>query len=139
MTYIAWGACLSMPVGGTDGELPADVHAYQVFGCIYLFLALGSFVRDPSIFNFGDDDETPALAETLNESGGESSGEITKKSAIIFFLIHALGSLYVITLLCHERSSTTYWAMAVSSWLMLALFGWSLIAPQVLDRDFGYH
>jgi len=147
MCYVAWGACLEIPIGGDDGEVLVDPLPYQVFGCIFLFLALGSFVRDPSVLTFGiideEDEESGGAAQALNnvaEDGGglENASEPAYKSTIIFFLIHALASLYVIPLLEHDRSFTGFWAMAATTWMMLALFAWSLIAPQVLDRDFGY-
>eukprot|EP00397_Hematodinium_sp_SG-2012_P031273 GEMP01033172.1.p1 GENE.GEMP01033172.1~~GEMP01033172.1.p1 ORF type:complete len:405 (+),score=53.24 GEMP01033172.1:41-1255(+) len=141
MTFVAWDACLSIPADPYN-EVQVDPTANRVFGFIFLSLALGSFVRDPKIFNFEDDDD--ALISNDAETGGDGGGEdgdgtaVSKKSTCIFFLIHMFGALYVITLLCDRRSPTTFWALAVADWLMLALFAWSLIAPQVLDREFGY-
>merc|ERR550534_24384 len=150
-TYVAWAACLANvnEICGTNEECPADVTvnenmhdptALQVFGFLFMALALGSYLRDPSLLRLGDaEGSLPADVEKASEDSGEDSGpEVGKSSSVAFFFIHFTAALYVIPLICHQRSVTAFWANAVGNWLVLLAFGWTIVGPEVLDtRDFG--
>jgi len=66
-----------------------------------------------------------------------------------FHIMFALATLYVMmtltnwykptgTLDTFSSNEASVWVKIVSSWMCLALYGWSLIAPALLpDRDFS--
>lgn len=145
MAFVTWHACL------TGANIPSDKNPFfsapqpefstvanNIIGFIFLAVTFGSFVRDPKVFDFSDEHEE--IEDSDPESGMGADGEptvvVNKISTVIFFVIHLFGALYVITLLPHADSLIEFWALAVADWLMLLLFGWSLVAPLVLDRDF---
>jgi len=140
MTLISWQACLSFVAGDDSSEAERNRQkiAATVFAFLFLGASLASYVRDLKIF----DKDEPLLAADDDEEtggGGDTSVSVSMKSTAIFFLVHSLASLYMITILIKTPSGAAFWAQSVADWLMIVLFGWSLIAPLVCGgRDFGY-
>ena len=116
----------------------------------------------------GDDDNNKSEGNDVAEqsgssnSGSRSNGGGMRRVPFNFALFHTafmLGAMYVQQLLtnwetisAHDAQSSTaapeitvdsgagsMWAKIVSSWLVFALYLWSLFAPLIFpDRDFGY-
>lgn len=97
-------------------------------------------------------------ADATSNDGGESGGDrkvwdneedSVAYSWSFFHVMFALATLYVMmtltnwykpnsTLKTLNANSASMWVKAISSWLCIALYGWTLVAPMVLpDREFN--
>lgn len=161
MTLISWQACLAYPVPwkGEVYELDnqfvritSDIFkgdsmrkqsvAAQVFALLFLCTALVSYVNPLRyIRGNGDLEEQVEDVEIVPEVEGEK-GE-TKKDVhvpylqtVLFFAVHTLSTLYVITIFIKKPSMISFWVQASTNWVMIVLVAWTLIGPFVVSgRD----
>lgn len=112
-----------------------------------------------AVQNSGGNSSLIDNADAANNDGGESGRANNKVwdneedtvayNWSFFHIMFALATLYVMMTLTNwykpnsslntlNSNSASMWVKAISSWLCMALYGWTLVAPIVLpDRDFN--
>uniref|UniRef100_A0A1B0CM63 Uncharacterized protein n=1 Tax=Lutzomyia longipalpis TaxID=7200 RepID=A0A1B0CM63_LUTLO len=96
-----------------------------------------------------EDDSKPATAGDADGKVWDNEESGVAYSWTLFHVVFATATLYVMmtltnwyqpnsTLETMNANAASMWVKIISSWLCLALYAWSLVAPIVLsDRDFG--
>ncbi|TPX35418.1 hypothetical protein SeLEV6574_g08184 [Synchytrium endobioticum] len=160
-TYLVASTLISVPTPPDDytcnftnkpGTSTATITA---LGVAFTFTALAYSASGAAIRGtMGAAEETALIPENEDENGDmypaddEENG--VQYSYSYFHIVFAMAAMYLAMLLTNwntfeflpddnatiGKSMGAVWVKIVSSWVVLLLYAWSLIAPLVLDREF---
>ncbi|XP_052868940.1 serine incorporator 1 isoform X1 [Anopheles cruzii] len=148
---------------GIIGEKSSRVHfdKTSIIGLvIWLLCILYSSMRSASNVSRFSDPEKQDLTATLSDDGsaghGSSGHEVrdNEEEAVaynwsLFHVVFITATLYVMMTLTNwyqpnssldtlNANAASMWVKIVSSWMCIAIYGWTLIAPMVLsEREFN--
>ncbi|XP_050072144.1 serine incorporator 1-like [Anopheles maculipalpis] len=166
--YLTWSAVANNPDAecnpgflGIIGEKSSKVHfdKTSIVGLIiWLLCILYSSMRSASNVSQFSDPEKQDLTATLSDDGssGARGSEVrdNEEEAVaynwsLFHIVFITATLYVMMTLTNwyqpnssldtlNANAASMWVKMVSSWMCVALYGWTMVAPMVLtDREFN--
>jgi hypothetical protein len=133
-----------------------------VIGMFLMVLSLGIYLRNPNILSLSNGEILATDGQSFDSIGGGSGGDSNKEGdvenarssdddekkedlppadywqTLLFLAVHIGGALYLNRLMLSSHGPWFFWVYAVSNWIAVALFGFSILAPQFLDRDFEH-